>query len=70
MIWTVRVKLLGRRDGAFVPGIGKSRCVGFFTSWSSAKQAALSWDNDPTFAWSAVATRRKRATGIVGVRVP
>jgi hypothetical protein len=49
----VRIKLLGRRDGDDVPGIGKTARVGKFSTYTDARRAAESWWDDPSFHWEA-----------------
>jgi hypothetical protein len=64
--YTVRVTLLGRRDGGEVVGVGESRTVGTFRTRALAEDARDAWLGDPSFAWDAEV---KLGAGEVGVRV-
>ncbi len=55
--WTVRVILRGRRDGKPCKGVGERDNVGEFRSYTRARAAVTSWENDPTYLWSAQAVQ-------------
>ena len=58
MTWSVRVKLLGRRDGKPVKGVGESEHIGRFRSYTAAKKAVAIWEADPTHQWAAHAVQK------------
>lgn len=53
MNYTIRVTLLGRRDGGPVVGVGTERTVGTFRTRDLAEVSLAAWQRDPSFLWSA-----------------
>jgi hypothetical protein len=59
--YSVRITLLGRRNGGPVPNVGRSIRVGKFPTFSHAREAAQSWDRDTDFRWRARVVEIKTA---------